>query len=443
MMRYFAHAWLIALLCVSCAAPTGTAATATPAQTDATATPIPDAPTIVVPTMTETAASPTAVPTPASVPEGGELLFLQNGSLVAYSIRNSTTRPIVSEVVDFAPSPDGTTIAVVRRNQNVDTLWLVNRASIEITQLSDQSRTIADVSWRPDGAALIYASSPSLTPQRTTWLEWAAFCRSATVMQYDLGDKKETSFGEGCDPSVSPDGKRLAYVTRPSRSDASAADPGNTAGNALHLVNMKGENGWNPVTATGAELGDAKQGLVVYRPLWSPDGKSLIYHVFIGMRVEVDINLIMRVDARAGTQTLLGDFAGWARQTTISPRGDTYAITTQNTGDARGFGGWDIWNTALFTFNGTREIFLPEGSYTATGSPVGESLARAQRFTWQPDGQGLAVVLPPEWSPGIPPNEEYGRTDDPGDIWLWPIGQQPAQALVRGVDQQSPLAWVP
>lgn len=442
MLRYMTSIWVIVLLCVSCAAPTAS----TPSSTAAADTPTLTSdgmPTIVVPTDTAVAESPSASPVPATIPEGGELLFIQNGSLVAYSLRQNSIRPIVSDAVDFAPSPDGMTIAVIRRNQDVDTLWLVDRASVALTQLGDQTRTIADVSWTPDGNGLVYASSETLVPQRTTWLEWARFCRSATVMYLTVADKKEIAFGAGCDPVVAPDGRRLAYVTRPSRSDASAADPDNTAGNMLHLVNMQGENGWNPVTANGGEPGEATQGLVVYRPRWSQDGKSLIYHVFIGMRVEVDINLIMRVDAYDGTQTLLGDFAGWARQTTLAPRGDMYAITTQNTGDARGFTGWDVWSTAVYTLDSTREIFLPEGSFNATGTVVGESLARAQRFAWQPDGQGLAVVLPPEWSPGIPPNEEYGRTNDPGDIWLWPLGQQPAQALVRGIDQQSALVWVP
>ncbi|MFM7678609.1 MAG: hypothetical protein ACKO83_07135 [Roseiflexaceae bacterium] len=442
MLRYLTYIWVIVLLCVSCAAP----AASTPSPTAAADTPTladTDMPTIVVPTDTAATESPTTSPAPATIPEGGELLFIQNGSLVAYSLRQNSTRPIVSDVVDFAPSPDGMTIAVIRRNQDVDTLWLVDRASITLTQLGDQTRTIADVSWTPDGNGLVYASSEALVPQRTTWLEWARFCRSATVMYLTVADKKETSFGTGCDPVVAPDGRRLAYVTRPSRNDTSAADPDNTAGNTLHLVNMQGENGWDPVTATGGEPGEKTQGLVVYRPQWSADGKSLIYHVFVGMRVEVDINLIMRVDAFDGTQTLLGDFAGWARQTTLAPRGDMYAITTQNTGDARGFTGWDVWDTTIYTLNDMREIFLPEGSFNATGTVVGEPLARAQRFAWQPDGQGLAVVLPPDWSPGIPPNEEYGRNNDPGDIWIWPLGQQPTQALVRGVDQQSPIAWVP
>lgn len=441
MFRYLTFIWLAALVCVSCTTPAGTTPTATsvPDAVSPTETPV----AIVVPTDTATAESPTATPVPATIPDGGEVLFIQNGGLVAYSIVNGTIRPIVSDVVDFATAPDGKTIAVVRRNSDVDTLWLVDRASTAVTQLGDQTRTIADISWVPDGSGLVFASSATLVPQRTTWLEWAAFCRDASVMYYSLADQKERSFGEGCDPVVAPDSKRLAYVTRPSRSDATAADPGNTAGNTLHLVNMKGENGWDPVRATGGELGTATQGLVVYRPLWSRDGKSLIYHVFVGMRVEVDVNLIMRADAYNGKQTLLGDFAGWARQTSLAPAGDLYAITTQNTGDARGLGGWDIWRTALFTFAGTRDIFLPDGTFTATGTPVGESLARAQLFAWQPDGQGLVVILPPEWSPGIPPNEEYGRADQPGDIWIWPRDQQPSKKLVGAVDQQSPIEWLP
>jgi hypothetical protein len=136
------------------------------------------------------------------------------------------------------------------------------------------------------------------------------------------------------------------------------------------------------------------------------------------MRVEVDINLLMMVDAHDAKQTLLNSFAGWARYTSISPNGDTYALSSQDVGDARGLSGWHVWDAALFDFAGKRDIYLPEGTFSATGTAVGEGLPRAQAHTWQPDGQALAVVLPPLWSPGIPPNEEYGHADEAGELWL-------------------------
>jgi Tol biopolymer transport system component len=249
--------------------------------------------------------------------------------------------------------------------------------------------------------------------------------------------------GEGCDPAVSPDGKRIAYATRPTRSDTSAADPGETAGNTIHLINLAGQNGWDPVSATGAEPGQPGQGLVVYGPVWSRDSRQLLVSVFIGNRVETDINLLTLVDASTAAQQLLGTSAGWNRVVSPAPDGSTYVLTAQNTGNARGSMGWDTWQTMVMDFVGTREMYLPDGTYTATGNPVGETLVRGQFTAWQPDGQALAVVLPPDWDPSIAPNEDYGRVDEPGELWLWPVAGTPSQQTSAPIDAGSPIQWLP
>ena len=429
---------------MSCAVPQANNATPTTAATTDTAV-VGDGstPTVAENTPTSTTIiTETPVATVQPMPSGGEILFLQQTNLVAYSVANATMRPILAGVTDFAVSPDGKQIIAIKHN-DFDSLWLIDRATTTSTQLTDDQRTFASIAWLPDSSGFVYASSATKAAPATTWLTWATFCRDASVAMRILTNPQEQKIGEGCDPAVSPDGKRIAYVTRPSRADASSTDSGFTAGNKLHLVNLQGANGWDPVTADGKDTGDPQAGLVVYRPVWSADSKSIVYHVFIGMRVEVDINLLMRVDAYDGKQTLLNSFAGWARYTSISPKGDTYALSSQNVGDARGLSGWDVWNTALFDFVGTRDIYLPEGTFSATGTAVGESLARAQAHAWQPDGQALAVVLPPLWSPGIPPSEEYGYADEAGELWLWPRAGTPNKKLTDQVDSQSPIVWVP
>ena len=434
----------VVLSLIGCAVPQGN--NATPTIAPSTDTPVVgdvSTPTIaeLTPTLT-----PTITETPAAtlqpMPSGGEILFLQQTNLVAYSVVNATIRPILAGVIDFAVSPDGKNIVAIKHN-DFDSLWLIDRATTTSTQLTDDQRTFATIAWLPDSSGFLYASSPTKAARATTWLTWATFCRDASVAMRTLANPQEQKIGDGCDPAVSPDGKRIAYVTRPSRADASSTDSGFTAGNKLHLVNLQGANGWDPVTADGKDTGDPKAGLVLYRPVWSTDSRSILYHVFIGMRVEVDINLFMQVDARDGTQTLLNSFAGWARYTSISPTGDTYALSTQDVGDARGLSGWDVWDAALFDFAGKRDIYLPEGTFSATGTAVGENQGRAQAHAWQPDGKALAIVLPPLWSPGIPPSEEYGYADKAGELWLWPRAGTPNKKLTDQVDSQSPIAWAP
>lgn len=443
-MRRFVLLGMILLSCIGCAMPQANTAPSPAAAT--TATPLSDAMRTATVTQTTptTIATVTETPTVAGqpLPSGGEILFLQQTNLVAYSVANASIRPILAGVSDFVLSPDGKQIIAIARN-DFDSLWLIDRATTTSTQLTDDQRSFATIAWLPDSSGFVYASSPTKSAPATTWSTWASFCRNASVAMRILANPQEQKIGAGCDPAVSPDGKRIAYVTRPSRSDASSSDTGFTAGNTLHLVNMQGANGWDPVTATGKDTGDPNAGLVVYRPVWSNDSKSIVYHVFMGMRIEVDVNLLMLVDARDGTQTLLNSFAGWARHTSISPTGDTYALSTQDVGDARGLSGWDVWDASVFDFAGTRDIYLPEGTFRATGTAIGASQPRAQAHAWHPDGQALAVVLPPLWAPGIPPSEEYGQADKAGELWLWPRAGTPTQKLTDQVDSQSPIGWAP
>jgi hypothetical protein len=206
---------------------------------------------------------------------------------------------------------------------------------------------------------------------------------------------------------------------------------------------MAGENGWDPVTASGAEPGQAGQGLVVYQPFWTADSKNLFVSVFVGNRVETDVNLLTLVDASAGTSQLLGTSAGWNRSLSQSNDGASYILTTQNTGNARGVVGWDVWQTAVFSLTGTRDIYLPDGTFSALGIPVGESLVRGQFSASHPGSNERIVVMPPYWEPGITPNEEYGHTGEPGELWLWPIGGMPSTKISTPVDSASPIQWLP
>ena len=399
--------------------------------------------TVVAPSAIPTVAVATATAVVQAVPTGGELLVLSAGDLVGIAVTDARRRIILAGVTAFAAAPDGTVIAAIRGSGAAGELWTVRRDGSDAQQRTDDQRSLASLHWLPDSSGFVYAASDSDSAQQTSWLEWAAFCRQSTVIRRTLSDPKEYPMGEGCDPVVSPDGKRIAYATRPARSDTSAADPGNTAGNTIHLINMAGENGWDPVTASGAEPGQAGQGLVVYQPFWTADSKSLFVSVFIGNRVETDINLLTLVDASAGTSQILGTSAGWNRSLSRTNDGASYILTTQNTGNARGVVGWDVWQTAVFTLTGTRDIYLPDGTFSALGTSVGESLVRGQFSASHPGSNDRIVVMPPDWEPGITPNEEYGHSDEAGELWLWPIGGMPTTKFSTPVDAASPVQWLP
>jgi hypothetical protein len=404
---------------------------------EASATPVANTPTLEA-TVTATPDSTGEVPT------DGELLLIHEDALVGVSLVRGTMRKISTDVSDFVVSPDNNLIATIRGRDQSSQLWLVSVDGSEQLQLSDDKRVYASMSWLPDGSGLVYAASTATSQNRSTWLDWAAFCRESSIYLMRLDTRKPQQLGEGCDPAVSPDGRRIAYATRPTRSDAQTFETANTAGNSIHLINIKGENGWNPVKAAGGEVGEKNPGLVAYQPVWSTDSRRVLYHVFIGMRVEVDINLLSIVDAKDGTQTLLGDFAGWSRQLSLSPNGTRYGLTSQNTGDARGFGGWDVWRTEFFDFTGTREIILPDGAFQAQGQTIAQPLWYGQRFAWLSD-EKIAMVMPPTWVPGSAPNaaEELGMTDQPGAVWVLSLNETPTAPLFEGVQFGSPIAYIP
>ncbi|HET9223299.1 MAG TPA: hypothetical protein VFO07_12390, partial [Roseiflexaceae bacterium] len=103
------------------------AATQPPPPTDAPtqpppATEAPPAPTSA-PTQPLVATEAPPAPTQPSASTGQELLFLRAGDLWAYALATGDERKIAPGVRDFAASPDGALIALVRdEGQGID-LW--------------------------------------------------------------------------------------------------------------------------------------------------------------------------------------------------------------------------------------------------------------------------------------------------------------------------------
>ncbi len=421
------------------AAPAPTAApTAAPEPTSApapTAAPQPTA-----------APAPTAAPQPTATTQpamsfGSELLFLRKGALIAFDVDARKERQIADGVRDFAPSPDGKTIALVRGEGRKTEIWSVRRDGGGLAQLTANDRAEAATDWSPDGAALVFASSAADLPLVREWPSWSDWCAASEVRLLTIADRAETSFGPGCDPAISPDGKRIAYATPPTARHEGATAP--NAANTIRLINRQGQNGWSFATADGNASGDpAKRGLLVYAPAWTPNGGQIAYHRFLGYQALVDIDLTEIGRSFEGKGKPLSSGAGWLLPARFSPDGRSVAIGDNNYSDARGFGGYDNWSVAVLKLAGTHDIALPEGSLSAVGTPV-DKLARGQQVAWSPDGAALAVELPPGWKADLPNTEPIDAGENPGEIWRWVPGSAPAEKLVADVDFASPLAWLP
>jgi Tol biopolymer transport system component len=213
------------------------------------------------------------------------------------------------------------------------------------------------------------------------------------------------------------------------------------ATNAIHLVNRRGENGWDFAEA-GADNGDSDSGLIVYAPAWSPDSAQLAYQRFIGYHALVDINLTEMGNSYVGDGQLLGTGAGWLRPPIFSPDGERMALVENNFSDARGFGGYEMWQAQVLRLDKTGEVFLPEGT-RPTSATQADRLFRVTAAAWSPNSDTLAVVLPSGWGADAPTTEPIYTSAGPGEIWRWTPGQAPSELLVEGVDFASPLAWLP
>jgi len=422
--------------------------TTPPAPTEAnapTAIPEPTQAPTHAPAATQAPAPTTApAPTVASTGAAGDdLLFLRQGTLIALDLATHKERPIADKVLDFAAPPDGKTIALVRAVERVFEVWVVQRDGSGLRQITTNGndRIEGTPVWSPDGTALAYAAADTSDTYARTWLDWSAWCVVSEVHLFDLASGADRSFGPGCDPAFSPDGKRVAYATRPSSRQEGANAPDST--NAIRLINRQGQNGWNFAAADGGvDPASPKHGLLVYAPAFSPDGKQLSYQRFLGYQALVDLALTEIGGSFEGKGQPLNAGAGWLLPVRFSPNGQTAAIVENNFSDARGFGGYDNWSVTVLQLSGTHDIALPTGELKAVGQVAGH-LPRAQAAAWSPNGATLAVLLPPGWKPGLPNDQPVDADQKPGEIWSWKPGGEPAQKLAENVDFASPVLWLP
>jgi len=373
---------------------------------------------------------------------------LRKGALIAFDTDTRKERQIADAVIDFAASPAGTSIALVRDlgkddiNSHAIDLWVVQRDGGQLTQLTKDGVDLIEAtpSWSPDGLALVYAAADASDPYSRTWPSWSLWCTASTIHLLDLPTRADQSFGSGCDPVFSPDGKRIAYAAPPSKSEPDINN-GPTIVNSIRLINRQGQHGWDFAKAQGSAASPPHTGRLVYAPAWSPDGQQIVYHRFLGYQAVVDLNLTEIAGSFDGKGQPIDSGAGWLLPARFAPGRQSVAITENDPGDARGFGGYDNWAVTVTSLSGSREIALPTGALTAVGQQI-DRLPRGQAAAWSPDGTALAVELPPGWKPNLSPDEPVNADGQPGEIWRWLPGSAPAERLVQGVDFASPLAWL-
>lgn len=383
----------------------------------------------------------TAYPEPDTAPIGSEILFLRDGVLVAYDLATQEERQLVSDVSEFAATPDGRMLAVVRGSESrASEIWLLDRDGSGLRQSTSNQRSEGRLSWAPDGMTLAYASAETRPPQLPDWVAWARWCATSQVRLLDIASGRETTLEAGCDPAFSRDGLRIAFATPPQEVAPASEGAGvNTGTNTIRLVNRQGENGWN---FASAGEGDDDSGLLVYAPAWSPDSKNLAYHRFIGYRALVDLNYTEMGGSFKGDGALMAGGAGWLLAPRFAPDGQSILVIEHNYSDARGWGGYMRWSAQVLQPGQPGEVMLPSGPRTTSASNVA-ALPYVTGAAWSPDSAELVVALPPGWQDTSTPEEPVFERAVPGEVWRWVPGEAPHERLIQNVDFASPLLWLP
>ena len=323
--------------------------------------------------------------------------------LVAYDLRKRERHDLTSSMIpgcsDTEPeySPDGTTLAFVRQfASGFARICLVPAGGGEVRTLVPSLLYVNGLEWTRDGESLIFTAfkdgsyslwradaqsgKVSWVPGVGEWIYTPSIARDADRMVYHRyeherniwrirldplgtrGSEMEvlirSSYWDS-EPSVSPDGRRIAFTS--TRSGALA-------------IWISGSDGRDPFLLTSL------QGCYVARPRWSPDGNHVafsanpegFYAVFV-------TDMRDRQTMRVTPPDFNALMASWSRD------GRSIYFGSDHSGD------WELWRSGLADSGGNGPVRV-----TAGGGIMG----------WE-SMDGRAIY--------------YARPDEPG-LWRIPLG---------------------
>ncbi|HEU0164709.1 MAG TPA: hypothetical protein VFQ54_06650, partial [Thermomicrobiales bacterium] len=301
---------------------------------------------------------------------------------------------------DAAISPDGSRIAYVRSHVDRETakagrqIWIVNADGTGKRQLTYIGSN-GEPTWSPDGTALAYVS------RRDGDLPFAI-----SLMRFDGGEPAVLTTHAAAPSSLvwSDDGKTIAYQkpVDPANPNETPRDPkAPPAVRVVKRIDYKQDGiGYvndvrNQIFLLDVETGERRQltrDLVDHtKPDWSPDGASLAVIVSNrnGQRTQLGV-----VNVATGTVTLHGDYDGEVGLPSWSPDGKTIFVQ----GDARGMPHHGIFTLDVASGAFTSLIEDPEfyldGTILSTTVPIwldnGNVLVSAQHH----GTSGLLTVAP-------------------------------------------------
>jgi Tol biopolymer transport system component/serine/threonine protein kinase len=237
-----------------------------------------------------------------------------------------------------AVSPDGNLVAYASDESGNFDLWLVDARGGNPIRLTDDAHEDSSPAWFPDGSALAFVSDRG--GSSAIW-KVAALGGSATLLVPDAES-----------PAISPDGRRIAFTRRGPSGDprvmlATIGAVDKTAPLCRENVGQWGQlsPAWSPdgtriafadhnhLWVASVADGSARQVTeskgVDSNPVWSSDGRSLLFSSFRG-----EAFALWRVEVESGRLERLTYGSGPEVEPSVDRRGDKLVFTTHSS-DAR------------------------------------------------------------------------------------------------------------
>ena len=200
---------------------------------------------------------------PAWSPDGGWISYTSNvgGFSEIYRVASEGGEP--EQITSTgrwcdcpAYSPDGATIAYVSNVAGNNDVWLMDADGRNPRRITTYEGSDGHVCWTPDGGSLIWSSDRDLG--------------DADLWQVELDSGVKTqltgAYGADIDPSVSPDGRFVAFVSN----RAYRLDPENLHRDRDKDIYLQELASGECVRLTESQGADAA-------PTWSPDGDMILY----------------------------------------------------------------------------------------------------------------------------------------------------------------------
>src|SRR5688500_7607912 len=234
---------------------------------------------------------------PAWSPDGRWIAFSMRGDIWKVPAEGGTAIALTKgPLYHFEPawSPDGQRIALTMDVEGNLDIGVVDAGGGAVRRITHHREVDGEPAWSRDGESIYFAS---------------ARAGGFRIFRHDLTTGTDTQVVAGFQPSVSPDGKQLAYV---------APVQGKIGTGGLWVRDLPGGE---------PRLVHYEETEYRMKPVWTPDGQAFLY-----VSDEKGSNDVAIVPAAGGNPIVLTADPRDEYAPTLSPTGDRFAFVSNRSG---------------------------------------------------------------------------------------------------------------